>query len=179
MYIEQPNKMWSGRFRERLNRTSEQWQRSFPFDWRTPLLLLFASTSTVAQVRQSDRQPSQLPCSQPTIDHLENESDTIRDWAKLRDFYHRYSVCKVEDAEVQEGVSESVVRILIDHWSTLPTAHLLFARDPAFKTFALSGINVTDLMEDLQRIDTLAKTACPTNLHKLCTEIRYQIRTSK
>src|SRR5580698_2822707 len=31
---EQPAKMWSGRFREPLNRTFEQWQRSFPFDWR-------------------------------------------------------------------------------------------------------------------------------------------------
>ena len=31
---EQPTKMWSGRFREPLNRTFEQWQRSFPFDWR-------------------------------------------------------------------------------------------------------------------------------------------------
>jgi argininosuccinate lyase len=26
--------MWSGRFREPLNRPFEQWQRSFPFDWR-------------------------------------------------------------------------------------------------------------------------------------------------
>jgi argininosuccinate lyase len=31
---DQPNKMWSGRFREPLNKTFEQWQRSFPFDWR-------------------------------------------------------------------------------------------------------------------------------------------------
>jgi len=29
-----PTKMWSGRFREPLDRTFEQWQRSFPFDWR-------------------------------------------------------------------------------------------------------------------------------------------------
>ena len=28
------SKMWSGRFREPLDRTFEQWQRSFPFDWR-------------------------------------------------------------------------------------------------------------------------------------------------
>ncbi len=27
-------KMWSGRFREPLNTAFEQWQRSFPFDWR-------------------------------------------------------------------------------------------------------------------------------------------------
>jgi argininosuccinate lyase len=34
--LEQQNatKMWSGRFREPLDRTFEQWQRSFPFDWR-------------------------------------------------------------------------------------------------------------------------------------------------
>jgi argininosuccinate lyase len=32
---EQPAaKMWSGRFREPLNKTFEEWQRSFPFDWR-------------------------------------------------------------------------------------------------------------------------------------------------
>ena len=30
----QASKMWSGRFREPLNRAFEQWQRSFPFDWR-------------------------------------------------------------------------------------------------------------------------------------------------
>src|SRR5665213_3588406 len=31
---QQSAKMWSGRFREPLNKTFEEWQRSFPFDWR-------------------------------------------------------------------------------------------------------------------------------------------------
>jgi argininosuccinate lyase len=31
---QQPAKMWSGRFREPLNKTFEEWQRSFPFDYR-------------------------------------------------------------------------------------------------------------------------------------------------
>jgi argininosuccinate lyase len=34
MSTEQNSKMWSGRFREPLNATFENWQRSFPFDWR-------------------------------------------------------------------------------------------------------------------------------------------------
>jgi argininosuccinate lyase len=35
MLNQQPaGKMWSGRFREPLDREFEQWQRSFPFDWR-------------------------------------------------------------------------------------------------------------------------------------------------
>lgn len=32
--VNEANKMWSGRFREPLNRDFERWQRSFPFDWR-------------------------------------------------------------------------------------------------------------------------------------------------
>ena len=31
---ELPSKMWAGRFRGPLNRQFEEWQRSFPFDWR-------------------------------------------------------------------------------------------------------------------------------------------------
>lgn len=31
---QQPSKMWSGRFREPLDSRFEEWQRSFPFDWR-------------------------------------------------------------------------------------------------------------------------------------------------
>jgi argininosuccinate lyase len=34
MMENQPTKMWSGRFREPLNKQFEEWQRSFPFDWR-------------------------------------------------------------------------------------------------------------------------------------------------
>jgi argininosuccinate lyase len=30
----EPTKMWAGRFREPLNQEFEEWQRSFPFDWR-------------------------------------------------------------------------------------------------------------------------------------------------
>ncbi len=33
-FPQQPTKMWSGRFREPLNKQFEEWQRSFPFDWR-------------------------------------------------------------------------------------------------------------------------------------------------
>jgi argininosuccinate lyase len=34
MSAEPAAKMWSGRFREPLNKQFEEWQRSFPFDWR-------------------------------------------------------------------------------------------------------------------------------------------------
>jgi argininosuccinate lyase len=41
----EPTKMWSGRFREPLNKAFEQWQRSFPFDWRLIPQEVAASTA--------------------------------------------------------------------------------------------------------------------------------------
>ena len=117
-------------------------------------------------------------CSQQTIDALEKDSDSIRDWAKLRIFYHRYSACKIDDAEVTTGVSESVTRMLADHWETLQKASSFFNQDPAFERFALAGINITDSTDDLNRIDKLAAEHCPTNLHTLCGKIRDSIRNN-
>lgn len=46
---EQPGtKMWSGRFREPLNKQFEDWQRSFPFDWR---LLPYEVDASIAHAR--------------------------------------------------------------------------------------------------------------------------------
>lgn len=117
-----------------------------------------------------------VPCSQATMNRLEAESDNISDWSKLRIFYHRYRACHVDDAEVTGGVSESVARILTDHWETLPAASKLFKQDPAFETFTLAGINITDSTDDLDRIDKLAAEQCPTNLHVLCRKIRKSVR---
>ena len=45
MMSNEPTKMWSGRFREPLNKAFEQWQRSFPFDWRLIPQEVAASTA--------------------------------------------------------------------------------------------------------------------------------------
>jgi len=142
-------------------------------------LMSFGIIAFAVLMLRANGQTKHAACSQQTIDKLEEESDTIRDWPKLHDFYHRYGTCGVDDAEVTEGVSESVVRIFIDHWDSLPAADSLFKRDPAFESFALAGLNVTDLTEDLNHIDRLASQQCQTNLHPLCAKIRKSIRTNK
>jgi argininosuccinate lyase len=48
MSSEPAAKMWSGRFREPLNKTFESWQRSFPFDWR---LLTHEVDASIAHAR--------------------------------------------------------------------------------------------------------------------------------
>lgn len=119
-----------------------------------------------------------LKCSQSALEKLEVESDTIRSWPKLRSFYRRYSICNVDDAEVTEGVSESVVRLFIDHWNALSVAQRIFSHDAGFESFALAGINITDLTDDLNQIDKLATEHCPSGLGMLCQKIRKATRTN-
>jgi argininosuccinate lyase len=45
---QQSAKMWSGRFREPLNKQFENWQRSFPFDWR---LVPYEVEASIAHAR--------------------------------------------------------------------------------------------------------------------------------
>ena len=131
-------------------------------------------TATHAQTNRPAAQPGS--CSGSTIEHLEAESESIQSWSKLQAFYHRYRPCKIEDAEVTTGVSESVARMLADHWESLAKAQAIFRRDPAFRKFALAGLNITDSIEDLNRIDELATKQCPSGLNALCQKIRRAIR---
>jgi len=126
------------------------------------------------------RSDAQTPrCSPRTIDHLESEAGNIRDWAKLRTFFHQYNACKIDDADIGEGISDAVAHLLAQHWETLPAAALLFQQDPPFEKFALAGLNATDSSDDLERIERLATENCPTSLHGLCQNIRRSIHDNK
>ena len=140
---------------------------------------LFASTVCLAGLLLSSNRPliSQTQaCSQKTIDSLEDESGAIRTWPQLADFYRRYRGCRLDDASVEQGYSDSVARLLANHWETLPQAATLFAQNPTLEKFALAGINITDSTDDLNRIDGLAEKHCPTGLSSLCSKIRKAIR---
>jgi argininosuccinate lyase len=50
----EPTKMWSGRFREPLNKAFELWQRSFPFDWRLIPQEVAASTAHAKTIAAAD-----------------------------------------------------------------------------------------------------------------------------
>lgn len=165
-----------GCFRERLNLTFAQRSRSLP-SWIAVTGALVIAITGFAQTPRLEVQ--QKGCSQSTLDRLESESDNIREWSKLRSFYHRYRACRIDDAEVGEGISDSIARMFANHWETLSTAETLFQRDPAFEKFARAGLNITDLTDDLDHIDSLAAKQCPSGLNTLCKKIRKAIRDNK
>lgn len=172
---EQSNKMWSGRFRDPLNPAFEQWQRSF--DWRLLPCVFVCLFCLPLSVRHAAAQ--RAACTQEAINRLETESFNIRDWPALRSFFHRYTICGVEDAEIESGVGGFVTRILVDHWETLPAAAKLFRKDPPFERFALAGINITEATDDLIRSITLQRvTALPTSIFFVERFARPSARTT-
>ena len=66
-------------------------------------------------------------------------------------YYRTYKRCGF-DADAAEGISESIARILVDHWTTLPEGAKLAENHRGFRTFMLAGINATLAGDDLEAI---------------------------
>jgi hypothetical protein len=117
-------------------------------------------------------------CTQAQITRLEDDSDRLRTWSRLHSYYLRYAACNLDDADAEEGYSESVARILVDSWKELPVGAQLMDRDIGFRRFVLSGINVTLLVSDLGEIEKNAQQKCPTGQGRICKDLIAAVRAS-
>lgn len=84
------SKMWSGRFREPLNRAFEQWQRSFPFDWRLLPHEVAASKAHARTIAAAGILTE--PELEQTLDGLDRVGERALNWA------HRISATSGEVA---------------------------------------------------------------------------------
>ncbi len=90
-------KMWSGRFREPLNKDFEEWQRSFPFDWRLlPQELAASSAHARAIAAAGILSADEL---QTTLDGLiavglTAQADAAEFWSA-----HLAAITKIDDAK--------------------------------------------------------------------------------
>jgi hypothetical protein len=128
-------------------------------------LLIFAITAITGLA-----QPH--PCSEEEGRRAMDQADSLRTWDALYKSYHSYRNC--DDGAIWEGYSESVVRILADHWSTLPRLDRLGRQDAEFRLFVIRHMDATLNTDDVVRVKHMAKTACPMGLNKLCSDLAKQ-----
>lgn len=124
-------------------------------------LLLLASGAAHAQG---------APCTDAQATRAEAEADSLRTWDALYRSYRAYREC--DDGAIAEGYSESVARILTDHWSTLPRLARLAKKDDQFWHFVLDHIDASDDPDDLQAIKRHAESRCPAGLRRICRELK-------
>jgi len=97
-----------------------------------------------------------------------------RSWNVLYQSWKSYRAC--DDGSLAEGYSESVARVLVDHWNTLPELAHLARKDPEFRGFVLKHIDATLDAGDVAKIRKKASAQCPAGLKKLCGDVEKQAK---
>jgi hypothetical protein len=98
-----------------------------------------------------------------------DEADRLRTWNALYKSYRLYRQC--DDGAIAEGYSESVARILVDHWKTLPELDLLTKKDAGFRRFVLLHVDATLDTDDVAIVRRRARRQCPLGLDRLCNDL--------
>jgi hypothetical protein len=126
-------------------------------------VLVFSASVACAQQRR---------CTEAEAERAMTQADTPRNWDTLYSSYKLYGQC--DDGAIAEGYSESVARILVDHWSTLPRLASLATKNARFRRFVLAHVDATLDINDLKKIRTSAKTQCSSELAAICADLTKQ-----
>lgn len=124
-------------------------------------VFLLQNSSVSAQHRE---------CTTTEAQRADSEADTLKSWETLYKSYKRYGHC--DDGAIAEGYSESVARILVDHWNTLSQLAPHANKDAKFLRFVLSHVNATLDANDLEKIKANATKRCPLGLKATCVQLR-------
>jgi hypothetical protein len=126
----------------------------------------------ICVVALCNAQAQQKPCTQAEQDQVEKEATSLRTWDALYKSYRHFKHCwnYANDVDADEGYSESIARILADHWETLPRLAQLINRDKGFGKFV--GLDGTMDMDDVKRIRDKAQRHCPAGLSGLCAKLK-------
>lgn len=116
--------------------------------------------------------PAAPGCPTDTARRAESQADRLRSWNALYNSFESYRQC--DDGAIAEGYSESVARILVDHWNTLADFARLQAGNAGFRAFVLRHIDATLDNDDLYKIRRKASAECPVGLGKLCADVKKQ-----
>lgn len=95
-----------------------------------------------------------------------NEADSLRTWDALYRSYHRFASC--DDGAIAEGYSDSVGRLLAEHWDTLSRFSQLSRQDVGFRRFVRRHIDDADFV----KIRDNALRRCPSGSARECKDIR-------
>src|SRR4051812_27524572 len=81
------------------------------------------------------------PCSQENMKAADNAASNLKNWNIVFRFYQTYGQCN--DGDISEESSDSIVKLLANHWSDIKELKRLSTSDPKFFPFVLRNINST------------------------------------
>jgi len=134
------------------------------------IAITFSFLVTISSVRAASAEKK--PCTSEEGRRAFNEADRLRSWDALYKSYKAFGHC--DDGAIAEGFSESVARILVDHWTTLSRLAQIARKDREFRVFVIRHVDATLNMDDVEKIKQNARAHCPTGLRMTCRDLTTQ-----
>jgi hypothetical protein len=139
--------------------------------WRKWLIAIsFSFLVTVLSVQTAYAEKKS--CTSEESRRALDQADTLRSWDALYRSYKTFGNC--DDGAVGEGFSESVARILVEHWNTLSRLAQIAKKDGAFREFVIRHVDGTLNMDDVEKIKKDARKQCPTEQQTICMDLAKQ-----
>lgn len=113
-------------------------------------------------------------CTKDEAYQAESEASTVGSWSTLYTSFKRFGHC--DDGAISEGYSDSVARLLTQHWDQIARLDSFAKKDRAFRLFVIRHIDDTVPIDDLKEIERNATTRCPYGLKRLCKSIAEAAR---
>lgn len=108
-------------------------------------------------------------CSREQAMQADSEASTLSDWDAIKRSFIKFRNC--DDGGISEGYSESVSRLLAEHWKNTVKLIVLTKNDAAFEAFVIKHIDETVPSERLKQIIINAREHCPDGGTRLCLKL--------
>ncbi len=109
-------------------------------------------------------------CTREQAMQAETEASTLPDWDAVKRSFIKFSNC--DDGAISEGYSETVSRLLADHWDSTVELIVLTKNDNAFEAFVIKHVDETVPSERLKKIVTNTREHCPAGGATLCLKLK-------
>lgn len=117
------------------------------------------------------------PCTSRDAEAADQAVDSLTSWAAVDRNFRKYGHC--DDGSIAEGNSDAIARLLVDHWLTLDKLGELTRNHLPLRAYVLRHIDSTLNTRDLEKIEHLASSNCPSTLNALCADLKAAAERAK
>ncbi len=106
----------------------------------------------------------QKMCTQQEAAQAERETDSLKTWNSVYQFYKGFSQC--DDGDIAEGVSDAVAKLLANRWDGVSELVRFVSNEKGFENFVLRHVDETiDGEQDVPKIRSKCEIALSDQLH--------------
>jgi len=114
------------------------------------------------------------PCTMRDAIRAEEEASSLQSWADVYRSWRIFAHC--DDGAIAEGYSDSIARLLSEHWDSTDELNRLVSHARGFEAFVLKHIDELMSPAQAEKIRHNADAHCPLRAKRLCKLISARIR---